>query len=95
MRNSNLHPLIIIISFFGNKGDTKAKCQMNVYVNMCINITRNNTFPEKNKLKPFLENTYLYMGYIKYEVNHYDYENQVKPYLRIETFRINWDLHIK
>jgi len=83
------------ISIFGNNGDAEAKSHMNIYVNMCNNVTMNNGCKTKEEIKPLLENTYLHMGYIDYEINHYDYDNPVKPYLRIETFPINWDLHTR
>jgi hypothetical protein len=81
------------ISLFGRYGEANPNSFMNVLVNMCNNVTTNNTCPEKSQLEPILKNVYLHMIYIDKELNHYNYDNPIKPYVRAETFPINWDLH--
>jgi hypothetical protein len=66
---------------------------LNIVVNSCNNQTRNNSCPSEEILERYLKNVYLIMVYVDYEIDHYNYENPLKPILRTHTFPINWDIH--
>ena len=83
------------LTLFGMYGDSNPNSFMNIMINMCNNKTNNYTCPDKSQLEPYLKNVFLHMIYIDYDINHYDYENPIKPYVKTATFPINWDLHAR
>jgi hypothetical protein len=76
-----------------SNSNTNTNTFLNIVVNMCNNQTTNNMCPDKSILELYLKNVYLVLVYVDYEVDHYDHQNPIKPFIRTATFPINWDLH--
>jgi hypothetical protein len=83
------------VSLFGRYGDSNPNSFLNIVVNMCNNMTTNNTCPSQQEIEPYLKNVYLHFLYLDHEVDHYNYAQPIQRYLRSETFPINWDLHAR
>jgi len=83
------------LTLFGSYGKPEDHNFINVYVNMCNNITTNNTCLSKYKIEPALKNVFLHLAFIDYEVDHYNFSHPVKSFLRYEVLPINWDLHAR
>jgi len=68
---------------------------INIAVNMCNNITTGGKCPSKEVLRPILENTYLSVFYIEYEISHDNFYEPLKPVLKTIIVPINWDIHTR
>jgi hypothetical protein len=82
-------------SLIGKYGDVNPYSFINLSVNMCNNKTSNNTCPTQAVLEPMLKSAFINLIYLDYEIDHKNFSNPLKPYMKSDSLSVNWDLNVR
>ena len=77
------------LTLFGRYGDATPNSFINIVVNMCNNKTTNNACPDKILLESELKNVYLHFLFIDTEIDHYNFDEPIRKYVKSESLPIN------